>query len=117
MNLGTAVAGLRCRITMKISKEIRNPFMLWVQNLNQPQVEPLTLTASYNPELYPVYDNYDAIEVGALKIIPSDYFGVMGVPITFIFKHNPQQFEIVDMLAPLVNGKKKYKRVLIRRKQ
>ena len=44
---------------------------------------------------YDRYDNYDAIEVGTYKDIPSDYDGVMGVPITFLDKYNPDQFEIV----------------------
>jgi hypothetical protein len=44
---------------------------------------------------YDRYDNYDAIEVGTYKEIPSDYDGVMGVPITFLDKYNPEQFEII----------------------
>ena len=44
---------------------------------------------------YDRYDNYDAIEVGTYKEIPGDYAGVMGVPITFLDKYNPEQFEIV----------------------
>ena len=59
----------------------------------------MILTRSYesNPELYPHYDNYDAIEVSKTSDIPADYFGVMGVPITFMDKYNPDQFEIVGM--------------------
>lgn len=49
----------------------------------------------YSPEAYPTYANYDAIEVGKLADIPEDYKGVMGVPITFLDKYNPDQFEIV----------------------
>lgn len=69
--------------------------IIWHQNIQQPKVEPLTLTATYNPEYYLTYDNYPAINVDRLKDIPKDYFGVMGVPVTILSKHNPQQFEIV----------------------
>lgn len=91
----------------------------WVQNIQPLYFKPLNLTASYNPELHPAYDNYDAIEVSKLKDIPNDYYGVMGVPITYYFKYNPEQFEIVrDMISnAFVKGKNKYYRVLIRRKQ
>lgn len=56
--------------------------------------KPLVLTATYSPEKYPKYDNYDAIEVSRIKDIPYDYEGVMGVPVT-IFNYNLSQFEIV----------------------
>ena len=49
----------------------------------------------YGVNEYPHYDNYDAIEVPFVEAIPSDYDGVMGVPITFLDKYNPEQFEIV----------------------
>lgn len=67
----------------------------WYQNIEQPKVEPLTLTATYDPDIYQKFDNYDAIDVGTLKNIPKDYFGVMGVPVTIFSKHNPEQFELV----------------------
>ncbi len=90
----------------------------WYQNIQDTNRPFILLTAIYDPELYPTYDNYEAIEVSSIKNIPNDYYGDMGVPIGFGFlpKHNPEQFEIVDMLAPYVNGKKKYMRLLIRRK-
>lgn len=78
---------------------------------------------------YPHYDNYDAIEVPFVEAIPSDYDGVMGVPITFMDKYNPDQFEIVGLdryTIPkqylvggraAVNGKPTYARILIRAKQ
>lgn len=102
--------------------------MLVWQNLQQPQIEPLNLTATYNPLLYPTYDNYEAIEVSRTNDIPKNYFGFMGVPMSFYTKFNPQQFEIVgeakhgsdgplDLFKPFVNGKEKYVRILIRRKQ
>lgn len=71
---------------------------MWYTNLQvDPQTKELTLTASYyeNPEKYPKYVNYDAIEVSAVAEIPNDYFEEMGVPITFMQKYNPQQFEII----------------------
>ena len=74
---------------------------------------------------YPHYDNYDAIEVPETKGIPSDYDGIMGVPISFLDKYNPEQFEILGFMAstlvtdcnfgyPYIDGKKKYARILIR---
>ena len=80
---------------------------------------------------YPHYDNYDAIEVPFTECIPSDYDGVMGVPITFMDKYNPDQFEIIGMAAgnirglagiptrtgkdgPYINGKLRYGRIFIR---
>lgn len=68
----------------------------WFTNLDLPKRhEELTLFRSYDPENYPTYANYDAIEVGRLADIPHDYEGAMGVPITFLDKYNPEQFEIL----------------------
>lgn len=72
----------------------------WYTNLevNKPREEqPLTRLYEGNEELYPMYDNYDAIEVGRLKDIPMDYDGVMGVPITYLNKHNLDHFEIIGI--------------------
>lgn len=70
----------------------------WFTNLdNSKRHEDLILYKTYNPEDYPKYDNYDAIEVSKAVDIPIDYDGVMGVPITFLGKHNPEQFEIVGI--------------------
>lgn len=77
---------------------------------------------------YDYYDNYDAIEVPYTDAIPSDYEGMMGVPITFLDKYNPEQFEIVgvfnhgkdgpwDFATATINGVDKYKRLAIRKKQ
>ncbi len=77
---------------------------------------------------YPHYDNYDAIEVSHTDAIPSDYTGVMGVPITFMDKYCPEQFEILaEMVSttiddynkgyPYINGIRKYARILIRKRQ
>ena len=86
--------------------------------------EELILIKHYTPEEYPTYDNYDAINVNTYTDIPCDYEGVMGVPITFLDKFSPSQFEILgkstfDMEkgAPYIKGKRIYERVLIRKKQ
>jgi hypothetical protein len=58
--------------------------------------EELILYKKYNRAEYPKYDNYDAIEVSKTADIPMDYDGAMGVPITFLDKYNPEQFDILD---------------------
>ena len=69
----------------------------------------------YGKLAYPSYDNYDAIEVPFTNAIPSDYDGVMGVPIDFLDHYDPEQFEIVGALrVAVVGGKRIYGRVLIR---
>lgn len=97
----------------------------WFTNLEiQKRHEDLILYKSYNPEEYPTYDNYDAININKTSDIPLDYNAPMGVPITFLDKYNPEQFSILgtstmDMPkgAPYVNGKRIYERILIRRRQ
>ena len=70
----------------------------WFTNLDiSKRHEDLILYKTYNPQDYPSYDNYDAIEVSQAVDIPMDYDGVMGVPLTFLGKHNPDQFEIVGI--------------------
>jgi len=70
----------------------------WFTNLDYPKRhEDLILYKTYNANEYPKYDNFDAIEVSKVSDIPVDYDGVMGVPITFLDKHNPDQFEIVGV--------------------
>lgn len=59
--------------------------------------EPLILYKHYSADEYPKYDNYDAIEVSKVADIPCDYEGAMGVPITFLDKYNPEQFEILGI--------------------
>lgn len=82
----------------------------WFTNLDLPKRhEDLILYRTYNPTDYPTYDNYDAIEVSKTVDIPADYDGLMGVPITFLNKHNPEQFEIVGIAkAPLGKPSKIY---------
>ena len=70
----------------------------WFTNLDvAKRHEKLILWKHYTPEEYPKYDGYDGIEVGHVADIPIDYNGVMGVPITFLDKYNPEQFEILDI--------------------
>lgn len=108
----------------------------WFTNLEiNKRHENLILFKQYTPEEYPKYDNYDAINVDKTADIPADYNGVMGVPITFLDKYNPEQFEIIgitekaDYLRTIyidgaekydrgyINGKRMYSRILIRRRQ
>lgn len=87
----------------------------WFTNISTGRINPkLVLTKYYNPEDYPKYDNYDAIEVSKVKDIPKDYEGAMGVPITFLEKFNSQQFEIIDSIRPKVGGVVKYQRFIIK---
>ena len=99
---------------------------LWFTNLDhKKRHEKLVLYKNYSAEEYPKYDNYDAIEVGKTSDIPQDYNGVMGVPISFLDKYNPEQFEIVGNEYTLniekgrvyVNGKRMYSRLFIKRKE
>ena len=101
---------------------------MWLTNLDmQKRHKELKLTKYYNPEEYPKYDNYDAINVKKVVDIPMNYDGIMGVPITYLKYHNESQFEIVgeanhgsdnefDLFKPKVNGKELFKRILIKRK-
>ncbi|WP_419906638.1 adenine-specific methyltransferase EcoRI family protein [Hoeflea sp.] len=71
---------------------------IWFTNLDhKKRHEELILYRSYTPEDYPTYDNYDAIEVSKTADIPTDWPGAMGVPITFLDKYNPDQFEILGV--------------------
>lgn len=84
----------------------------WFTNMDLPKRhESLILVEKYSPQRYPDYDNYDAIEVAKTADIPEDWTGVMGVPITFLNKHNPEQFEILGLAkAPLGRPTKIYPR-------
>ncbi len=109
----------------------------WFTNLEIPKRnEELDLVCRYSSEEYPTYDNYNAIEIGKTADIPCDYSGVMGVPITFLDKYNPEQFEILGATEndatkavvnlripgynkydrPYIRGIRKYARILIRNK-
>lgn len=111
------------RIDDKGNKYVKVPGVHWFTNLDYPERhEELVLYKRYTPEEYPKFDNYDAINVDKTTDIPYDYDGIMGVPITFLDKYNPAQFEIIkfrkgnDDKDLSVNGKCPYFRILIRRK-
>ena len=89
-------------------KYIRVKGVRWFTNIDYPQRhENLTLYKQYTPEEYPYYDNFDAINVDVTTDIPFDYDGVMGVPITFIDKYSPEQFEIVGITKTWFGGASK----------
>lgn len=118
---------------------IKTPAVCWYTNLeNRKRNEFLDTGKIYRgyEDMYPKYDNYNAINVDNVSDIPMDYGGAMGVPITFLQKYNPRQFEIIGatesegkgfseglwiaeskVAQPLVNGIKRYKRLFIKRKQ
>jgi hypothetical protein len=109
---------------------IRVSGVQWFTNLDvTKRHEELILYKKYNPDEYPKYDEFDAIEVSKTSDIPFDYKGVMGVPITFLNKYNPDQFEIVGNLGSYapdgyslaskihIKGKKIYKRIAIRNRK
>lgn len=101
----------------------------WYTNLDiKKRHEDMVLFRNYSPEMYPKYDNYDAIEVSRTIDIPYDFYGVIGVPITFMTKHNPNQFSIIGVLnsgsgneydyaKAILHGKQLYARILIQRKR
>ncbi len=95
----------------------------WFTNLDvEKHREFITLYKNYSPTEYPKYDNFDAIEVSKVSEIPKDYDGAMGVPITFVDKYNPDQFEIIkfrkgdDDKDLIINGKFPYFRIIIKKK-
>ena len=89
-----------CGIDETGKKFIRVKGVRWFTNLDYAQRhEELILYKQYSPEEYPHYDNYNAIEVSKTAEIPKDWDGVMGVPITFLDKYNPEQFEILGITA------------------
>ena len=101
----------------------------WFTNLDHSKRhEELDLFKHYTPQEYPKYDNYDAINVNRVAEIPQDYKGVMGVPITFLDKYNPKQFELIGIDRYVednpnfgkrftINGKEIYARILIKNKK
>jgi hypothetical protein len=131
-----------CGIDTDGRRYIRVKGVRWFTNLDHnKRHEEIDLVCHYSSEEYPLYDNYNAINVGKTSDIPFDYEGIMGVPITFLDKYNPDQFEIIwqacgntrasapsNILKELqykthpddrggcgvVNGKRQYARVIIR---
>lgn len=102
--------------------------IMWYTNLDhRKRHEELMLHSKYTPEEYPKYDNYDAINVNKVVDIPIDYVGAMGVPITFLDRYNPNQFEILGIDRYIENnpnygkrfsvkGKETYARIIIKNK-
>ena len=106
----------------------------WYTNLKTDKKQDfLKLYKTYTPEEYPTFDNYDAINVTNADEIPKDYNGIMAVPISFMDKYNPNQFELIGHEHDLtgegkkgrnvehgqfeINGKGVFKRILIRKRQ
>ena len=130
--------GTEARIDEHGNRIVSSNNTCWYTNLdNSKRHDELILYQKYKEEDYPTYDNYNAIEVSKVVNIPCDYDDVMGVPITFIDKYNPEQFEIVgsdysiksgllpDLINPkwegkidraYLNGKRMYARLLIKLK-
>jgi hypothetical protein len=91
---------------------------VWITNLGEQRyVKPLELKKQYNPEEYLMYDNYPAINVDRIKDIPGNYYGLMGVPLSFLTKYNKDQFEVLGGHVMLLNNKRKFFRVIIKRKK
>jgi hypothetical protein len=117
------------RIDNEGNHYIRVKGVRWFTNLDyKERHENLILYKKYNKKDYPKYDNYKAINVDVTKEIPMDYDGVMGVPITFLDKYNPQQFEIIGIDRYVednpnyghrfkLNNKETYARLLIKKKE
>lgn len=119
------------RIDNEGKKYIRVKGVRWWTNLDyKERYKDLVLYKKYTSEEYPHYDNYNAINVNETSKIPIDYKGIMGVPITFLDKYNPQQFKLLGIMntgelnpgirypntphgRPLINGKELYLRILI----
>ena len=98
--------------------------IVWYTNLPR-GYKILQLDKTFNKEDYPKYDNYNAIEVSRTANIPIDYSGIIGVPISYMTKHNPQQFSIVgifnhgtdhefDLAKPILNGRELFPRIAIK---
>lgn len=127
--------GSEARVDENGNRIVATNNCLWLTNLDNPKRhEELILYKNYSPEEFPTYDSYDAINVDKTKDIPMDYPGAMGVPITFLDKYNPDQFEIIDGIGrysmltgptpetqgtylTMINGNPKYARIVIRNKK
>lgn len=118
--------GTEARIDEAGNRIISPNNCLWLTNLETPKRhEDIVLTKKYqgNEAEYPRYDNYDGINIDKTQDIPADYAGYMGVPITFLHKFNPDQFEIIkfrkgnDDKDLSINGKCPYFRILIKNKR
>lgn len=121
--------GTEARIDENGNRIVSSNNTCWFTNLdNTKRHEKLILYKKFDPQLYPKYDNCNAIEVSKTNDIPMDYDGVMGVPITFMNKYNPEQFDILGLddytldypkwrgRGPDINGKPIYRRIMIKHK-
>jgi len=98
--------------------------VVWFTNLDTTKRhENFVLYKKYSPDEYPKYDNYDAINIDKTSEMPMNYSGAMGVPITFLDKYNPEQFEIIkfrkgdDEKDLAINGKYTFFRILVKNKK
>lgn len=133
----------KCNGIMYFAKEVKGPYKYgisacWFTNFDHfRRHQKLNLMTHYDPEKHKTYDNYYAINADKVNEIPDDYFDVIGVPITFLQKYCPDQFEIIGlseqngrglseglwhsdnprMLKPYINGKPKYARIFVKRKK
>ena len=117
--------GTETMVNEKGEKIISPNNCMWLTSLdNEKRHKPIELVKKYkgNEKNYPIYDNYCGINVNKTQDIPADYMGTMGVPITFLNKYDPDQFEIIkfrkgdDDKDLRINGKTPYFRILIKRK-
>lgn len=102
---------------------------MWLTNLHvMKEHKKLKLEHKYSEDKYSKYDNFDAIHVARVSEIPMDYYGIMGVPLTYLKYHDDDEFEIVgeanhgsdneyDLFKPQINGKETFKRILIKRRK
>jgi len=122
--------GTEARVDENGNRIVSSNNTCWFTNLDiAKRHEDLILCKTYNKKDYPKYDNYDAINVDKTNDIPMDYKGAMGVPITFLDKYSPNQFEIIGIDRPLVeaitgkvsrfriDGREIYARVVIKNKK
>lgn len=123
--------GTEARVDENGNRIVSTNITCWFTNIDiKKRHEDLILYKTYNPREFPKYDNYDAIEVSKTADIPMDYDGVMGVPVTFLDKYNPEQFEIIGSNRGIdqdpkgtygrgsyLNGKETFKRLFIRNKK
>lgn len=118
--------GTEARIDSSGNRIVSPNNCLWLTNLDiSKRHKDITLTKKYfgNEAVYPKYDNYEGINVNKTQDIPLDFEGIMGVPITFLHKLNPDQFEIIkfrkgnDEKDLSINGKCPYFRILIKNKR
>lgn len=127
------------KVFLTINKDKKNDYETglaglcrwWTTETNTPPHQPLILSERYSPDKYRRYDNFDAINVDKTKDIPIDYTGIMGVPISFMDKYDPERFELIGHTCDIngvgkigeggvtrgglfIDGQKIYKRIFIK---